>query len=132
MLDVDESELVAFFGVLPEEQPAEELEFFGAQLFVKSVGDLRLSYSLSFNFGDLVLSLRPAGHDSDALSYRLKGVESTRIESDSSGRSWLRARSGRGDEVAVAVEPTIAVEISGNDDAPQQADANGRPLRGRR
>ena len=112
MLELSEPDLIAFFGVLPEARPREEQEFFDAPLFVKTVGSLTLTYCLSFHFKDLELRLAAVGAQRDLLECQIRGIETLRVESDARGRLWLRARSTRGDEVAVAVDPSIAVSVT--------------------
>ena len=114
MREVEETDLISFFGVLPQEQSHEEREFFDAPLFVKTVRNLRLSCSVSFHSRDIALTLAAVGDEADVLEYRLRGAETVQIEQDKNGRLWLRVHSNRGDEVAVAVEPTIRVRIRTN------------------
>ena len=114
MREVDETDLISFFGVLPREQSDEEREFFDAPLFVKTVGNLRISCSVSFQSRDIALTLAAVADEDDVLEYSLQDIETLRLEQDNKGSLWLRARSNRCDEVAVAVEPTIRIKIKTN------------------
>ncbi len=113
MIEIDETDLISFFGVMPEPQPEEEREFFAAPQFIKSAGGITMTFSASANHDDLFLDLALAGSQDHLLEYRLKDVESVVIESDRDGRLWLRARSRSAEHVAISVAPSILVRIHG-------------------
>lgn len=123
MTDLDETDLIAFFGVLPEEQPAEEREFFGSTAFVVRAGDLELRCDVSLLRRDVFVDMIVRGEATGSFWYRLRGVETARIEPDAAGRSWLRFRSSRGDELGLSVEPDLAVRIRGSDEGDREGRA---------
>jgi hypothetical protein len=67
VIEIDETLLIEFFGVLPEPQFEDEREFFAAPLFQKHVGELTILFSVSAHFRDLRITLKKrylaqAGH----------------------------------------------------------------------
>lgn len=53
MIDINETDLIEFFGVKPELESEEEREFFAAPLFIKVVDGLELRISISAHFDDV-------------------------------------------------------------------------------
>jgi len=86
MIEVDKTELTAFFPVLPEAQPQDEVEFFAAPLFIKVVDGIRIERSAPAQFGNVRIDLRREGVELPFVDYTLKDVESLVIESDCGGR----------------------------------------------
>jgi hypothetical protein len=111
MIDVDEADLIAFFGVLPEPQSDGEREFFNAPLFRKCQDGLELHVSISLNLKDLRIDLKYQDGKSSVLRFALLELESVNIAPDAENCPWLRARSHSGNEVAIRVEPAIEVSI---------------------
>lgn len=115
MLELDETDLIAFFDVLPQGQPTQEREFLSATLFVKQADDLVLTFSLSPSHRDVQLEL--TRNALPLLSYALENVRAVSIERDRRGRSWLRATARSGERISLAVAPTIEVAIHSGGDA---------------
>ncbi len=111
MLELDESDLTLFFGELPEEQSADDLEFFSAPLFVKHVDGMTLTFSASLSHKDVRLDLAREGFKGHLLHYVLLDVVSLSIQDDADGRSWLRAVSNANGRMEISVQPTIEVAI---------------------
>ncbi len=126
MIEVDETELTAFFSVLPEVQSQDEAEFFAALLFTKVVDGIRIEFSASAHFEDVRFDLRREGVELQLLNYVLKDVESLVIESDRGGRAWLHARSRHKQEMWLAVEPSITLNLTGCRYIAQQGDTRDR------
>jgi len=99
---------------LPWGQPDEEREFFDAPLFVKTVGNLRISCSVSFQSRDIALTLAALADEDGVLEYSLHGIETLRLEQDKKGASGYVRGLTDDDEVHVAVEPTIRIRIKTN------------------
>lgn len=110
--EFNEADLIGFFEVAPEPEPAEEREFFAAPKFRKRVGDLVLDCSLSLHFADLILTLHAAGVSDAVLDLRVDHIQAVSIEHASNGRSWLRVRSASGGVVEICVAPTISVRYA--------------------
>jgi hypothetical protein len=111
MLDLDETDLIEFFSVLPEPQPLDERESFDAPLFVKSIDGVTVTFSISFLRHDLYCDLSLENKSDDLLRSSVSNVVVVRIEKDSDGRSWLRALSENGSKFALSVEPRITIQI---------------------
>lgn len=105
MIEIDEGELVDFFGVVPTPQPIEEKEFFGTMAFDIDRADFHLNFSVStYHPGlSLYLEYRPTAHK--LFSVDLPGLRDVRVESLSSGISELLCRT-------VAAIGTLATEQS--------------------
>lgn len=112
MIEVDESDLIEFFGGAPEAEPTEEREFFAAPLFVKAIDGLELRFSLSAQFRDLRLSLRQADRADAALELVVPGVVGISIDRDGA-RRLLRVTSKTHGVTEIAVEPTITIRCDG-------------------
>ncbi len=109
MIELDETGLVAFFGVQPQSQPSEEREFFAAPSFTRRVGDLEVVFSFSFHNADLYLTVRTPGVPDAVLQLHLSGIESLSTVSRDSARCWLRGFSPTDGTVELRLEPTISV-----------------------
>lgn len=114
MCELDETDLIAFFGVPAEHRETEETEFFATLAFVKCVGQFKIEIALHRNHRDVSVTVGHLYEGDHSVFYSLMDYESLRIEPDKAGRSWLRVHSGRGDELGVSVEPTILVRVTGS------------------
>jgi hypothetical protein len=117
MIDIDESELIGFFGVLSTPQPREEQEFFGTTIFDVHQGDLHLSLSVSKYHADLVIYLHHKPANQRLLSLHLPGLQQVRVERLPDSASELRCRavayartSTSERDVAIAHEVTIRLD----------------------
>ena len=90
------------------------MEFFAAPLFIKVVDGIRIEFSASAHFEDVRLDLRREDAELRLLDYVLKDVESLVIESDRDARQWLHARSRHGQNLWLAVEPSITLNLTGS------------------
>lgn len=113
MIEINESDLIDFFGVAPEPEPQDEREFFAAPLFIKRVGDLELSVSISAHVRDLRLDLRKVGQEAMVLELVVPGIRAVAIER-LGGRQLLRVTSEARGIVELAVEPTISIRCDGS------------------
>jgi hypothetical protein len=130
MVEIDESELTNFFGVVQSSQSIEEKDFFGTMVFDVDRGGFHLNFSLSTYHPGLsvYLEYKPTGHK--LLSVDLPGLRDIRVESLSSGISELLCRTVAAvgtlatqqservvHEIAVRVDPVISIRLRTEIDA---------------
>ena len=113
MIEIDESDLIDFFGVAPEAEPQEEREFFAAPHFIKRVDDLELSISISSHFRDLRLDLRKVGQEALVLELVVPEISAVATERFD-GREILRVTSELRGVVELSVRPTIEIRCDGS------------------
>jgi hypothetical protein len=81
-LEIDETELIEFFGVLPTEQDPEEQEFFGSTIFHLQQDGLDLRISFSAYFEDCYLDLKTENAEEPFLEVQLKQVREVKLIRD--------------------------------------------------
>ena len=81
-MEVDETQLIEFFGVLPVHEDPEEKEFFGSSMFEITQHDLKLSVSFSSYYEDIILHLRFEGSQESVVEATVKHLSGIRIQND--------------------------------------------------
>ena len=81
-MEVDETQLIEFFGVLPVSEDPEEKEFFGSTMFKITQHDLKLSVSFSSYYEDMILHLLFKGSQEPFLEATVKCLSGIRIQND--------------------------------------------------
>lgn len=124
MIEIDESELTNFFGVVQSSQSVEEKDFFGTMVFDVDRGEFHLNFSLSTYHPGLsvYLEYKPTGQK--LLSVALPGLRDIRVESLSSGISELLCRTVAAigtltteqseqviHEMMIRVDPVISIRL---------------------
>jgi hypothetical protein len=126
MLEIDETELIDFFGVLPTEQDPEEKELFGTTIFDIHQDGLHLSVSFSAYCDDFSLDLKTEEAENPFLELRLYGVREVKVkrdkpivnpvlwilvqENDEAGESSVQV-------VCLEVEPKIRIRVRNGSEA---------------
>ncbi|MHC4546099.1 MAG: hypothetical protein ACYTDW_19320 [Planctomycetota bacterium] len=81
-MEVDETQLIEFFGVLPVHEDPEEKEFFGSSMFEITQRDLKLSVSFSSHYEDMSLRLLFEGSQESFMEATIKCLSGIRVQSD--------------------------------------------------
>ena len=81
-MEVDETQLIEFFGVLPVHEDPEEKEFFGSSMFEITQHGLKLSVSFSSHYKDMSLHLLFEGSQESFVEATVKCLSGIRIQSD--------------------------------------------------
>ena len=122
MLEIDETELIEFFGVLPSEQNPEEKEFFGTTIFDVHQDGLHLSISFSLYDDTCYLDLKTEQVEKPLLELRLKQVWEVRVLRDkpnstpilqvkAQGASESKIDAGSVQVIQVRVQPRLHVRV---------------------
>ena len=107
-MKIDETELIEFFGVIPEKVDPEEKEFFGSTTFEVKRGDLALSVSFSSCDQSISLYLSSTKSGQKILHAKVGRILELRVRG-----KWLlimiQNEDGRGPELkevaAISLEP---------------------------
>ena len=78
----DETELIEFFGVLPEEIDPEEKEFFGSSEFHLAQDQLKLYISFSTHLPNVIIDLFRIDDDVPILNVKIQNASIVRIETN--------------------------------------------------
>ena len=81
-MNINETELIEFFGVLPEPLPREEKDFFGSSTFAIMKDNLRLVISFSTHHPQIMLELSDINRSVIITTIRLESVSEIRISRD--------------------------------------------------
>lgn len=92
-MKIDETELIEFFSVLPDEQPEEEKEFFGTTSFTLRKSHTVLYVSFCVHEPEVMIRMMEDGSESPIYSALHRDVESVEIRTEPDGMPWLRIQS---------------------------------------
>lgn len=115
MLNVDENELIEFFGVLPTTQDPEEQEFFGTTIFDIYREDLHLSISYSSHYANMTLYLYAGQSKEAAIEISLENVHDIKVKRDkptSPPVLWINGEVGSNSCNASGFKQTIQVTVT--------------------
>lgn len=109
-MDIDETELIQFFGVLPVEEDAEEKEFFGSSTFRVREGTKTWTVHFGAHHGDVGVVLEMEGHGAPVLRATLTDITAVRVDEDAEIlRIMGQARGATGTDPEVTERATITL-----------------------
>ena len=88
-MKVNETELIEFFSVLPDEQPDEEKDFFGTTSFTVRRSHTVLYVSFCVHEPEVMIHLSEDGSDAPTYSALHRDVESVELRREPDGIQWL-------------------------------------------
>ena len=117
MLEIDETALIEFFGVLPTPQDPDEAEFFGTTIFEISRDGLYLTISFSSHHDDCRLDLRSDPESKAFLEFQLDDVREVEVKRDKPTAPPVlhiaapekESGGGYGQVVRIEVDPDIRI-----------------------
>ena len=111
MINIDESELIDFFEVLPAKEPKEEKEFFGSLQFDVYSSGYHLSFNVSSHFADLYVELKKDSDEEPVASIIMKDIKEFEIVRDKQNKPpFLRACCTASQSIEIRTKPRLIVK----------------------